>query len=84
MIFDFTERIISFSPIMDDIIQIVIINNIIGSRTPAEVMHPVVIINVIKIGINRFMNDTRFCIASFTMVIISEKLEIIRATIIIY
>lgn len=44
----------------------------------------VVIINVINIGIRLFEKPTRFSIAPFTIIIMSEKFFIIIVTIIIY
>ena len=49
------------------------INNNIGSITPAELILPVAIINVVNNGINEFENAVAFCIVSLVLPTISAK-----------
>ena len=59
----------------DIVFPIMFVNNSSnGCKTPAEVIDPVVSINVNNIGSKEFINPTRFCTVSFTKDIQSEKL----------
>ena len=59
-------------------------NNNIGCKRFAETTFPVVNISVIRIGINKFENETKFVIEFFSIVIMSAKFAIIRVTIKMY
>ena len=61
-----------------------IINNIAGSKILLVVILPVYSINDTNIGINEFINPTKFVAVSFTIDITSEKLFIITVTIAMY
>ena len=62
----------------------VIKNNKMGCSILAEAILPVVKIKVIKIGTNKFASCTNWLTESFTIVIISAKLLIIKVAINIY
>ena len=62
----------------------VIINNKIGSNILLEAILPVVIINVIKIGISKLQKLTKLSTDSFTIFITSAKLFIIILVINMY
>ena len=62
----------------------VIINNKIGSNILLDTILPVVIINVIKIGISKLQKSTKLSIDSFTIFITSAKLFIIILVINMY
>ena len=60
---------------LDIVFPIKFINNkSIGCNTPADVIAPVVSINVINIGSKEFVKPTKLCTVSFTREIQLEKL----------